>query len=157
MTLFSISLFLHSLVRWVIVILVLVLIVRNSRRLLDERQLYWEWAERDENFHVWLIAALDIQLLLGLVLYFTGPTHTYLSMPGFMKDSLTRFFAVEHGFSALLAIVAAHIGRAKSRRATDARTRRRVVLISLIITALLLAFTIPWPFLRYGRSLLPHF
>jgi len=148
---FSITLFLHSLVRWAIVALVLVMLNRNIRGA------HRPWMERDERLHVMLVAALDIQLLLGLVLYFTGPTHTYLSMPGFMKDSLTRFFAVEHGFSALLVILVAHIGRAKSRRAKDARTRRRVVLISLVIAALLLAFTIPWPFLRYGRSLLPHF
>jgi hypothetical protein len=153
MTLFSIILFLHSFVRWAIVALLLVLLTRNIR---GAQQPWKEW---DERLHVMLVAAADIQLLLGLFLYFSssGIAHVFQTTPGAMKNGVLRFFGVEHGFSALLALIVLHIGRAKVRRASGAHARRRPALISLAIAALLIAFTIPWPFLPYGRPLLPHF
>lgn len=92
----------------------------------------------------------DIQLVLGLVLYFMGEWG-YKSFKNFpMKDvmgnSYTRFFAVEHLVGMLIAIVLIHIGRAKMKKKSSDREKHHAVFIYNLIALIILLATIPWPF-----------
>jgi hypothetical protein len=147
----------HSILRWAVVGFLVALLVRTVRGFQSNRR----WTERDERLHVFLISFADVQLLLGLLLYFwlSPLMHAFLEHPGAaMKQSTLRFFGVEHTFSAILALVVLHVGRARSRRSRgEPRQRHRQVLVSLLIALVLVAVTIPWPFLPYGRPLLRGF
>src|SRR5262245_36889421 len=73
--------------------------------------------------------ALDVQLVLGLVLYFgLSPTIRAVSgnMGAAMQDPVARFWAVEHLVLMLAAVAVAHVGRVLARKAkTDSSRRNR--------------------------------
>jgi hypothetical protein len=101
------------------------------------------------------VATLDLQFLIGLILYFVAspiPKAAFQNMAAAMKDHELRFFTVEHTTYMLIAIVAAHVGSALSRKGrTDARKYRGAV-IGFGISLLVILAGIPWwrPFLRWS-------
>jgi hypothetical protein len=100
-------------------------------------------------------AAIDTQLLLGLVLYFFLSPITRAALADFgavMSDAGLRFFALEHAFYMLLAVVFAHLGSALAKRApTDAAKHQRgMIWYGLAFLVILLGM--PWM-----RSLIPVF
>jgi len=66
----------------------------------------------------------DIQILLGLIIFFTKGWFGVLTADfgAAMSNGATRFFTLEHPSLMLLAVIFAHIGRAKSKRQN--RTKR---------------------------------
>jgi hypothetical protein len=97
--------------------------------------------------------ALDVQVLLGLVLYFffsTFPAQLLHDFGGVMKDSHLRFWAVEHGFGMLVGVALAHIGRARTRKA-DSLRRHKVAAIFFGLALLAVALSVPWPGTPNGR------
>lgn len=103
-----------------------------------------------------LMISLDIQLLLGVLLYVALSPFTAEAMRDFgaaMRNPGLRFFAVEHVTLMLAAVVLAHLGRVLARKAVspDARRSRRLICFSLATIAMLMA--IPWPGMAAGRPL----
>ncbi|MET0389666.1 MAG: hypothetical protein ABW321_27080 [Polyangiales bacterium] len=142
MSFYALILFGHSYLRWAIVICLLVLLFRCVTRTGKP------WTQRDERLHVILVAFFDLQLLLGLALYFglSPVTQQFLGNAAQgMKQPVLRFFGVEHVLLGLIALVVLHVGRVRSRRSPDARVRRRRVLVSLSIVLVLLLAALPWP------------
>lgn len=136
---------LHSIVRWAVVIFGVLAVIRAFMGWIGGRQ----WQSLDDRLGLGFTVALDINLLLGLLLYFISPI-TRSAMGDFgaaMGDRGLRFFAVEHVVLMLAAIVLAHIGRARSKKATDDRSKfkRAAIFFALALLAVLLA--IPWPFM----------
>jgi hypothetical protein len=116
-----------------------------------------DFSPSDERASKWLVAAVDIQVLLGLVLYFgLSPFFAALrqSFAASMAEATTRFFAIEHETAMALAFVAAHVGRVRVRRATEPARKHRALLVSAIIFLVLVAVSIPWPWRAVGRPLL---
>jgi hypothetical protein len=74
-----------------------------------------------------------------------------------MKDPVMRFFAVEHPFMMLLAVIVAQAGFSLSKRAGSDRAKFVRAAICYTISAVLILAAIPWPFLKAGRPLLPAF
>jgi hypothetical protein len=103
-----------------------------------------------------LMIVLDLQMLLGLLLYLVLSPFTAEAMRDFgaaMKNPALRFFAVEHVTLMFAAVILAHLGRVLSRKATtpDARRMRMLMCSGLATLAMLLA--IPWPGMANGRPL----
>jgi hypothetical protein len=111
----------------------------------------------DENAGRLFTIALDVQLLLGLLLYLALSP---LSRAGFadfgaaMRDSVLRFWAVEHLFGMIVAIALAHIGRARAARQLEPVKRHRTRAIFYGLSLLVMLLTIPWPGMPAGRPLL---
>jgi hypothetical protein len=134
----------HSYVRWAVLGSAALAIVRSL------------WVPGDERAHRAFIGLLDLQLLLGLGLYFVAspiikafyadPAHA-LKVPGL------RFFALDHAVMMIVAVAVAHVGRARARRAADAKRRQRTTTRFTALSLAILLATVPWPFLRYGRPL----
>ncbi len=147
---------LHNLLRWLVVIAAVLVLVRAVRGLRGGRA----WSSTDERAGQLYLISMDLQLLIGLVLFFVlSPlTRTALTdIAAAMSNDSTRFFVAEHFPYMLIAVILAHIGRARVRRATEDRVRFRQTLIWLGLSFLLVLIAIPWPFFSYGRSLLPRF
>lgn len=140
---------LHNVLRWVVVLLAVLVLVRMFGGLLARRG----WLEMDGKVGRWFTITMDVQLLVGLVLYLVlSPltTSAFSNMGEVMGNSALRFFVVEHSFLMVLAVVFAHVGTSLVRRAaTDqARFRRGAIWYSLAILSVVAA--IPWdrPLLR---------
>ena len=101
------------------------------------------------------VIAIDVEFLVGLLLYFfaSPTTHAALSdMSAAMSQKEPRFFAVEHTLMMLLAVVAAHLGGALSRKGRTDAAKYRGAAIAFAISLLLMLAGIPWwrPLLRLG-------
>ena len=141
-------LLLHSWTRWIVLLLLLVVVFAAIAK--RER-----WSSGNDRMTLFLTIATDIQLLLGLLLYFAATPHFSRLIHGggaIMGDRIARYWAVEHQFGMLLAIVLIHIGRAKTKRADGAR-KSRVALTFFGLALLFILLSMPWPFMPYGRPL----
>ena len=135
---------LHNTLRWVVLIAILVAIVQL---LMNKNAL--------KASKVLLISA-HTTLVLGLYQYFFGSAGFSLiksmGMAAVMKDNLARFWAVEHIFSMLLAIILITIGHVKYKKGGSSKT----TLILYILALLLIFAAIPWPFrAEIARPLFP--
>jgi hypothetical protein len=135
---------LHNFLRWVVLIAMLVAIVQL---LLKKDAL--------KVSKILLISAHST-LVLGLYQYFFGNIGFVfiktMGMAAVMKDSVARFWAVEHIFSMLLAITLITIGHVKYKKGGAPKT----TLILYIIALLLIFAAIPWPFrAAIARPLFP--
>jgi hypothetical protein len=147
---YLVTLYLHSWLRYLVLGLGLWLLIAAARG-----KSRGDWTPGDERLHVRFLAVLDTQFLLGLLLYFVLSPITAAAMSNMgaaMKDANLRFYAVEHLATMLLAVAAAHIGRARSKRKAGA-ARHKTTLIAQIIWLVLTLLAIPWPFLDTGRPL----
>jgi hypothetical protein len=149
---YSATLIVHSWLRWAVIIAGLLATVRallgGSRRS--------AWTPADDRAGFWFVMALDLQLLVGLVLYgFLSPyaTQAFRDFGGAMKDPVLRFWAVEHAFGMLIGVALAHVGRVRARR-TDSLRRHRVAAIFYGLALLAILISIPWPGSVHGRPLL---
>lgn len=95
-----------------------------------------------------LMISCDIQLLLGLTLYFI---YSPLGMKAFesgmstvMKTAMMRKIAVEHLILMIVAITLVHIGYSKVKRATDAAQVSKTSLTFFGIALVLMLAGIPW-------------
>jgi hypothetical protein len=135
---------LHNLLRWVVLIALLVAIVSLILK-----------KDTLKASKVLLISA-HTTLVLGLYQYFFGTVGFFfiktMGMAAAMKDKAVRFWAVEHIFTMLIAIVLITIGHVKYKKGGSPKT----TLILYIIALLLIFSAIPWPFrAEIGRALYP--
>lgn len=147
---YALFLALHNLLRWVVVLLALYLLIRTYGGLLGRRT----FTLQDANAGRWFTIGLDVQVLVGLILYFVVSPITRGALANFgeaMSNADIRFFAVEHLLMMVVAVVLSHVGTAQVRKATDDRTKfvRSAIWYTLAIVVLLVG--IPWvqrPLLR---------
>ena len=100
--------------------------------------------------------ALDIQLLLGLLLYFVISPNMKAILDNFggaMKDPALRFWAVEHTATMFAAIALAHVGRVLARKAPTPASKRTRLLICFGLATILIILGMPWPGRPGGRVL----
>ena len=103
-----------------------------------------------------LVSVLDLQLLLGLLLYLVVSPNMAEIRADFgasMKNPAARFWAVEHITMMLVAVVVVHIGRVLGRKAANPESKRMKQLICFGIATALMLLAMPWPGLRAGRPL----
>ena len=146
--LYSILLPLHSIMRWVVIILALVTIGRALYGWLGKKP----WTQLDNRLSSYFTMGFDIQILIGLILYFISPLMqtAFQNFGGAMSNSDLRFYAVEHIFLMILALGISHAGRTLSRKAKDAFKKHRNAALFYILAILLVLAAIPWQ-----RGLLP--
>jgi hypothetical protein len=151
------SLVIHSILRWAVLLFGLWAVLSALSGIVSKRN----YSSADNRSGLLFMIFCDIQLLMGLVLYFTGMWFEKVksNMGEVMKDPAERFFAVEHALMMIIAWLLVHIGRSMVRRAdTDAQKHRRAIIFFGIALILILAM-IPWPFRQAGiaRQLFPQF
>ena len=92
----------------------------------------------------------------GIALWFGGSRGykmiQQLGMSGVMKDSTTRFFAVEHLTMMLIAIILIHIGKAQGKKVISDKAKHLRTVIFYGLALLLILISIPWPFRTVGSG-----
>jgi uncharacterized membrane protein YozB (DUF420 family) len=143
MNLYSFVLAVHNILRWVALILLVVALVRALWGWLGNR----DWTPTDRKVGMFYSVSLDVQLLLGLLLYFVLSPITTSGLRNFgavMENVDLRFFVIEHSIMMVLAVIFAHIGVVSARRAEESisKYRRTVLWFSLSLVAILVGM--PW-------------
>jgi hypothetical protein len=84
---------LHNLLRWVVLLFALLVIIRSMMGMSSNTT----FTAGDRKTALFLMISTDLQLLLGLALYYLKGWVTVLSNSGdVMSNKYNRFFAVEH-------------------------------------------------------------
>ncbi|MBZ5557038.1 MAG: hypothetical protein LAO77_07145 [Acidobacteriia bacterium] len=103
-----------------------------------------------------MMMTLDLQLLLGLVLYLVLSPNMQEILNHFgasMKDPALRFYAVEHISAMMGAVILAHVGRVLARKAKTAPAKRTRLIVCAGLATLLMIAGMPWPGRPGGRAL----
>lgn len=151
--LYTLTLMLHSVLRWVVLVAGLAAVVRAALGWSGSRP----WGRLDDRLGLVYTIVLDTQLLLGLLLYvFLSPMTqaAFVNITAAMKDPGMAFYTVEHIFAMVIAVVLGHFGRAATRRSAEGQ-RHRAAAIWYAVSMVAILAAIPWPFLAYGRPLNP--
>lgn len=146
---YPVVLFLHSWVRWIVAVSAVVAVTRAFYGWLGKK----EWAKLDNQLGLLFSTSLDVQMLLGLILYiFLSPiTQAAFKNPSAaMSDATLRFFTLEHILYMVVAVVLGHVGRTLSKKATESTAKYRVAAILFGLATLAILIAIPWPFMAAG-------
>jgi hypothetical protein len=143
-------LLLHSWLRWV------ALLAGVAATIAALRDTAPSGTGRADKWGLVLMITLDIQMLLGLVMYLAvSPTMEAIrgNFALAMKDPVSRFWAVEHISTMLAAVIITHVGRILARKSANADSRRIKLFVTFAAATALMLFAIPWPGMRAGRPL----
>jgi len=145
----------HSFVRWLVLAACALTALRSFRSARAERP----WTARDQRFARGFVASVDLQVLLGMSLYFgVSPlarvARALWSAEGFAAlwaQPMLRFVGVIHPSLALVAATTAHVAWVAARRTLlpSERHARLAWGAALALAAFLAA--VPWPFLGHER------
>ena len=120
---------LHSLWRWVVLLVVLVALVRGL--------LGWlrggAWTDLDRRLILAAVSAIDIQALLGIIIWL-GERRW---------DGGNPFLSFIHPLVRLVALAVAHAGSVRLRRETEPAARHRWLALSLVVVLVLVTAAIP--------------
>jgi len=143
-------LLLHSWIRWITLIAIVgatLAAVRGKVQGADSAADRWG---------LFAVSALDLQMLLGLILYFVASPNMQEIRAHFgeaMKNPQLRFWAVEHVTAMMVAVVLVHVGRVLARKAATPAAKRTRLLICFGIATVAVFLGTPWPGMAAGRPL----
>ncbi len=142
---------LHSILRWVVLIAGVLAVVWAVRGWRGGQA----WTALDNRLGLVFTSVLDVQVLVGVILYVVSPLiqRVFQDFGAAMGNSGLRFFAMEHTLMMIVAVVIAHVGRARIRRAPDAEGKHKQAALFFGLALLVVLAAIPWPFLPAGRPL----
>jgi len=149
---YSLLLFLHSALRWIVLLTGLFALIRAIAGARAGRP----WAASDSTPGLFFIISCDLQLLIGLALYLVfSPTvqAAFGNIGAAMRNPEYRFFVVEHSLGMIVAIALAHVGRVRSKKARTDDARFKGAAIFYGLSLLILLGSIPWPGMPAGRPL----
>lgn len=135
---------LHNVLRWVILLLLLITIFQAFIK-----------SKGISKTSLWLMIAAHTTLILGFYQWYAGKLGLKLiqdaGFSAIMKDSVSRFWAVEHFTGMLIAIILITIARGKAK-ALNYKSACWLYVFALII----ILVTVPWPFREgLGRPWFP--
>ncbi len=143
MTMYTGLLHLHNSLRWLILLLALITLLKYFMGWFSQKS----WRKSDNILSIIFTSVMDLQPLTGLVLYFFVSPITQAAFQDFgaaMKNADLRFYAVEHFLMMLIAVVLVHIGRSKSKKAGSDRKKFGLSLVFFGIAYLIILAAIPW-------------
>jgi hypothetical protein len=133
----------HSILRWAVLIFGLWTLLNALTGVSAKRN----FTSGDNRTNLLFMIFCDVQLLIGLILYFNGAWfNTLKSDPEVMHDTVKRFFAVEHALMMIIAWLLVHVGRSMVKRAATDAKKHKLSLIYFGIAVLIILAMIPWPF-----------
>jgi hypothetical protein len=127
-------LLLHSLFRYFVLIMLIVLIVKSLMGWMNKS----EFTSGDNKISLFTFIATHIQFTLGLFLYFVSPFVKF--GPDTMSDKSTRFWTVEHILIMFIAIVLITVARSTMKKLPDGPSKhKRLFIFNLIAVIIVIA------------------
>ncbi len=136
-------LYLHSDLRWLILLFALLTIIGGLRGMGGNRV----FGKADKRNALILLICCDIQLLLGLALYFVNGYFHTLTTGGaaMMKNTFQRFYAMEHNVMMIIAIILIHIGYSSIKKNISDQAKFKRLFWFTTIAMVVILVSIPWP------------
>lgn len=129
----SILILLHSITRYLVLIALIGVIIQSLVGLAQNKP----YGKLENKAGLYLFIFTHTQLLIGLILYFTSPAVIFSGAS--MKDSVARYWLVEHSFIMLAAIVLITMARITSKKlATDGAKHKRLLIFNGLALALII-------------------
>jgi len=147
---------LHNFLRWVILILLLVSIIKAYTGWKGKRT----FAAGDKKIWLFTMISAHITLLLGLYQVALGRygffTTTLPEGTSVMKDTFYRFFWVEHPLGMIIAITLITLGHGMAKKPLSDEVKYKKAFIYFLLALVVIFATIPWPFREIvGRPWFP--
>ncbi len=143
----DILLSLHSILRYVLLILILVTIIDSLVRM------YKPEDDADKKLALFSLIIMHTQILIGLGLYFISPLIKTLMQAGkVMSESFPRFWVVEHMVGMIVAAILITIGYSRSKKQDSNWAKHRFILVYYSIALIIILLMIPWPFREVGAG-----
>jgi hypothetical protein len=143
---YTILLELHSILRWIIIVLAIVAIYKSWSGMVAGKP----FSAGDKRTGLFLMIAAHTTLLVGLYLWFFGPWGLAdirnLGFGEVMKDSVYRYYVVEHLVGMLIAIALITVGRGVSKKTIPDRVKHKRTFWFILVALLIILATVPWPF-----------
>ncbi|MGD2155469.1 MAG: hypothetical protein PVG14_07575 [Anaerolineales bacterium] len=140
---YTLILSIHNLFRWVVIVLAVIAIIRALSGWFANRK----WASSDRKIGLFFSISMDIQFLLGLLLYIFLSPITKAAMSDFgaaMSNMELRFFGLEHLFYMLVAVVFVHLGSVLSRKVNEDAAKHRRAALWFTGAIIIVMLAIPW-------------
>lgn len=133
---------LHSALRWLVLILLFIAVAKAILGIIQKSS----FSSTDNRVGIFLLATAHLQLLVGLGLYFISPivTAARADMGAAMKDDNLRYWAVEHVFIMVIAIVLITMGRILGKRSTTDGGKHIRSFIFYVLALVSILYAIPW-------------
>lgn len=141
MTLYTVFKYLHSGLRYVVLILVLLAILQALSGWLGKKP----YTAGNRKLNLFALISAHLQLVLGLILYFLSPFVQFTGET--MKDATARYWTVEHIVMMIFAIIIITIGHARSKKAHLPELKHRAIAIFYILALIIVTVAI----LQSGR------
>jgi hypothetical protein len=140
----------HSLVRWIMLILLIMTVLRAYNGWKSNRT----FTPGDKKLTLFTLIFSHVQLLIGFLLYMVSPMvqSAMADMGAAMKDKMLRFWAVEHIITMIIAIIIITVGHALAKRASNDTQRFKRIFTYFLAGLIIILITIPWPFLQTGAG-----
>ena len=142
---------LHSFLRWVVILLALITIVNSLRGMLMKKHFH----RSHQRVSLFLLISCDLQLLLGITIYFVNGWWNAITGEGVdvMSDPMKRFFTVEHTIGMIIGITLIHIGYASAKKALHSEPKFKRLFWYTLSAMIVILASVPWPF---RQALGPH-
>lgn len=137
------TLFIHSWLRWVVLILMILVIVKSIIGLTGNKN----YEKLDRILAASTVGTLHLQLFIGLALYIFLSPITQAAFSDFgaaMKEASVRYWAVEHIFAMIVAIGLAEVGKSKAKKASEDKKKFKMQLIFFTLSLILILSRIPF-------------
>lgn len=132
--------FIHS--GWAyIVLIVLVIATFNALIKFFSRK---EYSPVDFRFSLFALITMHIQLLIGIILWFTKGYFDEMSVGEVMKNDAVRKLVVEHPTTMLIAVALVTIGYSKHKKKLVSKPKFKLLAIFYTIALALVLYMIPW-------------
>jgi hypothetical protein len=136
---------LHSFLRWVILILLLVSIFKSLR----VKNAGGTFNNGDRKAALFLLISAHITLLIGLYQWFFGPYGLLSPLPAgisVMKDAFYRFYQVEHPVGMIISIALITVGSSTVKKGVATSGLGKKAFWLFLIALIIILASIPWPF-----------
>ncbi len=140
-------LFIHSILRWLILISLLSAIFISFRGWFQKRT----YTKTDNVLRVATMTLAHLQLVFGLCLYFISPLIKFFfsNFKSAVKVKDVRFFGMEHSVIMIIAIIIITIGSIMTKRKTNDTDKFKTLAIWFTVALIIIFISIPWPFLSF--------
>ena len=142
----------HSILRYLVILLTLVVAIQSVIGL----QKKGPFLKGNRLTALFMLISCDLQLLVGLAVFYMGGHLQMLQKGQAMANHATRFFAVEHPLSMIIGIILVHFAYNTAKSPfPDAKKFKRMFWSSFIALFLFVSQT-PWPYKKdIGRPWFP--
>ena len=133
---------LHNFLRWVILLLIIVAIVRHFVGMSGKKP----FTSGDRKTGTILMITANVQFVLGLIMWFVGDWgYKLLASGNVMSNPAQRFWIVEHPIGMLIAVALISIGRGASKKNIPDTNKHKRSFWLYLVALIIIIVSIPWP------------